>query len=144
VGPIGPGRRSSVPGPRRLARRRSGYLQLLCGERVQAGQRHVVLTAAGRSAGQGVGRPALPRPRAQPRAHALHLGQGGRRGGLGSGSSAARPSARSPDATIAEPRAASVSSPWTAKLLPCARYDKRAYVFTGTVTLASIRLWLRA
>lgn len=24
------------------------------------------------------------------------------------------------------------------------RYDKRAYVFTGTVTLASIRLWLRS
>lgn len=23
------------------------------------------------------------------------------------------------------------------------RYDKRAYVFTGTVTLASIRLWLK-
>ncbi len=24
-----------------------------------------------------------------------------------------------------------------------ARYDKRAYVFYGTVTLAAIRLWLR-
>lgn len=23
------------------------------------------------------------------------------------------------------------------------RYDKRGYVFTGTVTVASIRLWLR-